>query len=359
MQKVFFASRLILHTILFLTLPTTAGYPQAEFKVVSVQEEASVLPTPSFDDILNLLEDLEEGELEERCGPEDLERINHFLANLAQQGAIPGEFEEDSELQNDIQELLEGKPNLFAYSMLREGEYIALPAVYYGDAEAILCKSWIKKQWKQTKKFVKKHKKTIIIGAAVVVAAAIVVGVVVATSTAGAAAAGAAASRSGKKDQSEADEVAADDPPILHSVMEEHITDFKEAVMEEGQIQASSQSGLEDAMFEEQVRHFGSALAHQTLEGIVELTPPPKLEVLLGASSLLIPNDLITSKELEKDLENIVAAGHEKIDQAFDTEQAGYYTPEAKKRREDKFVVGVLPPPTSVGRVLTAKNSKK
>ncbi|MBI3211633.1 MAG: hypothetical protein HYZ47_02985 [Simkania negevensis] len=49
-----------------------------------------------------------------------------------------------------------------------------------------------------------------------------------------------------------------------------------------------------------------------------------------------------------KNFENLVAAGHEKIDQVFSTDQAGLYTPETKEAR-DKLAIGIIPFPGSFG----------
>ena len=57
----------------------------------------------------------ENGKLEERCSQEDLERINYFLANLAVQGILPNEVEEEFFLEYDIQELLHGEDNPYEY----------------------------------------------------------------------------------------------------------------------------------------------------------------------------------------------------------------------------------------------------
>ena len=104
---------------------------------------------------------------------------------LEPEGALPND-DGNSSLEEDVEELLHGEVNPYSYAfhLGDSSQYVVVPAVFYDDAEAILCKSWLKKQWKQTKKFIKKHKREIIIGAVVVVAV-VAVAVVVVSATAG------------------------------------------------------------------------------------------------------------------------------------------------------------------------------
>lgn len=333
----------------------------------------------SYDSVMNLIDDLEDGELEKRCNESDLERINYFLVNLAAQG-ISNDPVDEFELQNDIQELLHGEENPYQYSFsLSQGnDYVVIPAIFYGHEEVILCKGWIQKKWEQAKKFVKKHKKAIIIGAAVVVATAVVVGVVVAAvSSASAAAAGAAAaataSASDKDDKSEADEPQPapsalpvgpalsmpNEAPILESVIEESISNFKETVVEEELLHISDQSiGHEGAALGEKARNLGAALAHQTLDGISELAAciPQLLEEIKEVGHRFLPENLLSSQDgVEitpvKNFDSLIAAGHEKIDQVFSTEQASLYTNEAKEVNS-QFAIGILPPPGTLTKIL-------
>lgn len=150
----------------------------------------------NYNDVLNLFEEIEEGDIEERCSPEEIEGINRFMVPLAKQGILPGDLRQEFLLNRDIDDLLSrpDKPWEFAYSI--DG-YSIETAICYDQAEALFCKSWVKKQWDQTRKFVKKHKREIITGAAIVVAVAVTVAVVVvvaSSSAAATAAAGTAAS---------------------------------------------------------------------------------------------------------------------------------------------------------------------
>ena len=125
--------------------------------------------TFKYDDILTFLNDLESGELEKRCTDQDLEQINHFIADLAREGVIPNCGNDPHELEYDIEELLGiSDPYSFRYAPAERSSYELTPALYYGHHETLTC-GWFKKAWKKTKKFCKKHKKAIIIGAAVAV----------------------------------------------------------------------------------------------------------------------------------------------------------------------------------------------
>ncbi|MGL4348411.1 MAG: hypothetical protein ACRCSV_03010 [Chlamydiales bacterium] len=86
-----------------------------------------------------------------------------------EQGSL---LENSVTLQEDIAELLDLHATPYGYNYTRPG--------------ALLCGSWVKKQWKKTTKFVKKHKTAIIIGAAVVVAIVVVAGITYGVSVAAA-----------------------------------------------------------------------------------------------------------------------------------------------------------------------------
>ena len=303
---------------------------------------------PSYDDVLQLIDDLETGELEKRCCQGDLEKINHFFANLARQGILPNEVEEEFVLENDIYELLHGDDNSNEYSFAFDtsNDFVIVPAIVSGPSEIILCKSWIKKKWEHVKKFVKKHKKAIIIGAAVVVAAAVVVTAVVAISAASAAAAGAAASDKKEKGKSPPPEPV--ETPVLQTVIDDQISSFKEQVVEQDLL---PDAASDDESLIDKARTLGALLAHEAFEGITELASviPQLNEEIKEISARVLPEGLLqqnASSPLEN-YESARAAGHEKIDQAFASDQAILYSQEVKD--SDDFVVGILPPPALLG----------
>ncbi len=120
----------------------------------------------SYDDMLRLLDEIESGELENKCTPEELERVKHFVAFLAKEGVLPDNSEESLSLNDDIEKLLNGVDNIYedAVSFVTPGEYqyMIVPAVLNGHGEIVLCKSWLTKRWEDVKKFAKKHKKALI-----------------------------------------------------------------------------------------------------------------------------------------------------------------------------------------------------
>ena len=174
-------SKLLVNIVLLFIIPSLIAYPQAELPVIIFHESSSLAHNcpPSFgkdiritsiqndvmksqiqsdlffsyDDILDLVEELEEGDLEERCNLDELERINDFVALLAKHGILPNEIDEESALENDIQELLHSESDFYehTYSYHHGDEYVLMPAIYYNHGDVVLCKSWFHKKWKQTK----------------------------------------------------------------------------------------------------------------------------------------------------------------------------------------------------------------
>ncbi len=364
-------SKPLINSVLLFTIPSVIAYPQSEIPAIDIHTEtvsSEIESTDSheqkdqffsYDDFLDLLEELEEGELEKRCGPEDLERINHFLAVLAKHGILPNEINEECVLENDIQELLYSTPSSYeyTYSLYQDDEYVIVPAIFHGQGEVVLCKGWVKKKWEQTKKFVKKHKKAIIIGAAVVVAATVVICVVIASSASAAAVAGAAGAAGASSSQSskneEADSTSQPESPTLKTVLDEHISSFKEIIVEDALIQPEN---VNDPSFGEKARDLGAFLAHETLDGISQIASvvPQLAEEIKGFGEMALPNSMKMPNDghaspIEK-YENLMAAGHQKIDQVFSTDQADRYTPEAKANSPTKdFTIGMVPPPGSLG----------
>ncbi len=343
----------------------------------------------SYGDILALIENLEEGELEKRCTTEELWKINHFIVLLAKKGVLPSEINEECILGNDIQELLYGDDIYEYFFYCDQGsEFSITSTVHSGYGEIVLCKNWIHKKWDQTKKFIKKHKKAIIIGTAVVVAAAVVVCTVAVASTAamaGAAVATSSGSHEKEKNQTltkndqgsdvsnrstipvdpSLNHISVSETPILKESLEEHISIFKE-VMEEGDLlRKSSHSNIHEGLsFGENVRNLGAVFAHQTLDGISDIAYciPQLFEEIKDIGERITPDSFLSSNhDLEvtsslKNYKELIAAGHEKIDELFSTDQAKFYTPEAKEANS-KLSIGTLPPPGLLGAI-SGNNSK-
>lgn len=196
-------TQLISRLLTFLLIPSFSLY-SLDIPVVTIQPHSinttQMLPDDyifTYDDVLDLIEELEEGDLEKRCSFDELARINQFLARLAAAGRLPDTNSE--ELERDINELLiNSYEDTFSFAPSTAYNYLMAPAFFSSYGEISLCKGWFHKTWDQTKHFTKKHKKAILIGVAIVVAVVVVVGVAAAVSAGAAAAAGAAASDSGE-----------------------------------------------------------------------------------------------------------------------------------------------------------------
>ena len=202
--------KILVHLVLILTVPSLFAHSQNELPHLSAQEvswwwgdqeqEARWVCPTTYDEITQMLEDLESGELQQKYAPDQLERVNEYLSLLAREGILPGECDEEIALEEDTYDLMYGENSLFQLNNYLENgyPYMITPAVLHsGDNCDIIQCGLIKKLWKKTKKFVKKHKKAIIIGAVIVVAVVAVTVAVVAASSGGAAA-GTAAGAIGK-----------------------------------------------------------------------------------------------------------------------------------------------------------------
>ena len=233
--------------------------------------------------------------------------------------------------------------------------------------------------------FVKKHKKAIIIGAAVVAAATIVVCVVAASAAAGAAATGAAgaagAKASSKPDHKDKNPAPPQKPqtnfilpsaqdihnsPNLKEAVDDHIFAFKDLAAEKQLFQDPNPKNNEFSLGET-ARNLGSCLAHETLDGIYQMTSiiPQLNEEIKAIGSQLIPDGLIQDNPIlsinsVENYENLMASGHQKIDQVFLTDCADCYTPEFKANDlNNQFAIGILPPPGSFARNVKINSFRK
>ena len=336
--------------------------------------------------MMQMLEDLESGELERKCSPIQIERVNEYLITLAKKGILPDEFEEEMDLEEDAYDLMYGEDSAFqlAHSLGMNNEYMIIPVVLnaYSDYDIVQCGK-INKAWKNTKKFVKKHKKAIIIGSVVVVAATVVVVAVVAASSvtadtaaagvSGVAASGASSgsnssnfncSESGKSESKEespsvsaipkeTSSPIANEMPIMKAAINEHISSFKEFLAEDKALQeAASFKEWDDLSFGEKARELGANVAHQAFDEIIDLVKvvPQLCEEVKEVGSKLLPESLTPSNGENgspiENYDNLVANGHQAIDNVFSTDQSEYFTVEAKANDPgNNFAVGVIPFP--------------
>ncbi|KPK32604.1 MAG: hypothetical protein AMS24_03795 [Chlamydiae bacterium SM23_39] len=271
-----------------------------------------------YDLVIRLIEELENGLLEDVATEQDLYEISYFLAFLARSGTLPNATEEEkAELEKDIQELLSPyeDDDMFENSSYEAGDYQIIPAVCYGGHDIILCKNWFKKKFKKIKrgckkacKFIKKNKKAFIIGSAVVVGAgAVVATVAIAKSNASSEAAAPESFTS----KSKKEENPASDPtlpqenansnsqdPTLYQSFNDQISEYKDTIVENN-LHISDPKD-QNYIKTNNERIIGSTLAHNSIENIPKYTP------------------------LETH-EKIINRGHGKVDDVFATNQASLY----------------------------------
>ena len=283
-----------------------------------------------------------------------------------------------------------------------------LPAVLVSSKkpETMLCKWKLKKVYKNVKRAVKRHKKEIIVAAVVVVVATVVIVATGGTGTPEAVVGGGAAIKAAsdsKKDDDEKLKSPVNKPgevysrddyeqaifqdsscqndyvqnntsvdrdfsrPQLEEVPKLIISDTtKEVVLKQtAEIKEELAEIVPDEAFnvmenekpsfwnevKDKTRQAGSLIAHEVYDGVtdcVELVPQ-----VVGAVSDRFTSDLLGKDPMES-YQEMVDAGHEKIDDIFGTGQAKLYSPEAKETR-DNLTTGMLPPP---GGGNIAKNGK-
>lgn len=171
--KLFLQLFLLITTTTLLALPNKPLY-FTNYISTSSRDTAPYIDSKAltYDQIMNLLEGIEYGEIEKKCSATQLEQINQFLALLATEGILPDDQEEETSIKEDVEELLEHRENPLQVAFLSGESHACLfvPSIFdLNNYEAMVPCGWLKKSWKNTKTFVKKHKKAIIIGAIIIV----------------------------------------------------------------------------------------------------------------------------------------------------------------------------------------------
>ena len=97
--------KFISYCVLVFCLPSLILPSSVHANIIehSCSEKSFTLTNGFFDRVLNLLDQIENGSIEESCSLEEIEKINDFLITLARQGNI---FNADNSLERDIQLLL-------------------------------------------------------------------------------------------------------------------------------------------------------------------------------------------------------------------------------------------------------------
>jgi hypothetical protein len=345
----FFRSLICL--LLMLAIPASSLHGYADFSTCSHEWMsrdywADNLHLLTYDEILDLLDEIESGKLEKRCSFVEWEKINQFLFTLANEGLLAQGVEVDTAEYEQI------------YALANDQSFVISHAVYYGDGDMFYSKTSWSSGWQNTKDFCKKHKKAIIIGVVVVVAVVAVVTIAVIASSAAAGAATAAAVASAT-----ANEPYIQNPPPLEKPQEiaelevlsrpieiNQPSAIKEIIYEHLEpIKDLAQKNVNSSSFREKAREFGSYLTHEALHGVSELTSvlPELQQELNDLSERFLPQGVVPeeSKHPKDNFDKWIAQGHEKIDQAFSTDHADYYTTGARSERDSECTMGMLPPP--------------
>ncbi len=333
--------QIVTHCTLLATIPTLFSCPPNHLTHVTHyeqnQKEAEWAHPATYDEIVQMLEDLESGELEKKYSPTQLNQVNEYLATLAKEGVLPGEFEEEVAVEEDTYDLMYGEDSFFqlAYSLNNRSKYILVPAVFntYSGYNIVQCGK-ISKTWKKTRKFVKKHKKSILIGAVVVVAVtAVTAAVIVVASTEGLSAPSRSSRKAASKSRSKSKHsdsnqsvpdsspstipndsqapVSIHSSPIFESTMKEEISHFKEGLAQGGFFHSpSSDQGLS---LKETGRVLGPLFAHESFELLNEylLYYPgffQEVQNITSQQNLLPPSAAS---------DNPVDFGHNEIDRRF------------------------------------------
>ncbi|MBS0628727.1 MAG: hypothetical protein JSS30_00710 [Verrucomicrobia bacterium] len=295
----------------------------------------------SYDETLNLLEEIESGQAEKKYHEKDLKKINEYLVYLAEQGMLP-EFYGTLALNCDIKDLLSDELE-YEFALGNEDVYSILPAVNQDQMGIFLCKSKISKKWKKTKKFLKKHKKVIIIGAVVVVAVAAVVIAVMAVpasaAAAGAGAAGTVAAMASKDNQVQSNnevderpnlppiEINFNEAPFFKAELDSQVFSFKERLHAEESFQIPQFSQMhENLSWEETGRILGPLFAHESvLEFQCKTSNDHRLSeeirsIRFENSLLPVENGFINSE-----------INHQEIDRVFSTDYAIFFSDPSKE----------------------------
>lgn len=319
-----------------------------------------------YDDVMDLIADIESGDIEYKCPPEDIEKIIHFVVSMTRLGLLPGEDAE--ELERDNQALLRGDDD-YEFFRNTDNEYVFVPALFSGKRNVVLCKNWFGKRADIVGRYIKKHKKTFIIATALGLGVVAAVGIAAAVSAGAAASVAAAASSSnsshtGKGEESKLipEEESLTIPPanessLLTTTIDEQVFSFKEVMLEEKIAeQISPFKGRNDPSFGEKTREYGSHLAHKVFDEVTDLVKmaPQLCEEIKEIGSRLVPEhfslpDYGASNSPLENYESLVAQGHQVIDRAFSTDQSERFSTHSKEQGfAGNFAVGMLPLPGGI-----------
>lgn len=237
--------KLFISLLLLLTTPTIL-FPQ---NYSAETRRDTWMPPTTYDGIIDLLYDIESGKVERTSSRQQLARINHFIAFLAEQGSFDESY---STLMQDVAAL---KSNPYA-------QYEDLSNAINGSSSqlSIFQCSKLSKAWKSTKNFVKEHKKEIIIGAAIVVAVTVII---VASVPAGAVAAGGGAAGGLSSSGSSVAKAPSESISVTHEI-EKKAKALKQTIAKENLLES-------DVPMEETGKALGALFAHKSLNDLQKM----------------------------------------------------------------------------------------
>ncbi len=131
----------IVQVLLILTMPSLAAQPTTTFSIYADQTPITIpaLNRLSYEDVLRILAFIESDRFEERCSLEELDQINQLVAFLAEEGATHAER---PAVEIAAAALYTSTPTYYALHPVIQ---------YYETPSTLLCKSWAKKKWDQTR----------------------------------------------------------------------------------------------------------------------------------------------------------------------------------------------------------------
>lgn len=326
--------KLFNHFVALTLIPSLPVYSQNSISQIEIRvahtdpQNKWILPS-TYDQVMQMLVDLESGVLESSYSVIELEKLNNYLANLAKAGMLPGQAERNMLLEESIYDLMYGEDNLFELTLDNISENIISFAILQdGLNEYFLQHAKSTKAWRKTKEFAKKYKKELIVGAAITLAVVSIVVIAIASASSERTQTNEESMADAENTSSESDKPSesssyasniSESPSHFHSVIEEEITDVKKYLVEEGFVQTSD-TGVHFPL-EETGRVIGSAFAHNSLNHIQGLLAHPEIseeiqDLALQYNILLCPDAT----------NNTGAVNHHEIDKRFSSNGAPLFS---------------------------------
>ena len=150
--------------------------------------------------------------------------------------------------------------------------------------------------------------------------------------------------------------------PIMKAALHEHVASFKEFLVEDKAVQeATGSKGWDELSFGEKAREVGAYVAHKALDEVTDLVKvfPQLCEEVKELGDRFLPESLKLPASAEpvtpiENYENLVAKGHEVIDNVFSTDQAELFKAEARVNDPmNNFVTGMLPIPGEIPKLFS------